>query len=172
MGNIKRMNKTFIFLVLIISTATRIVSAFPIPPSQFYGDITIDGKYADIGTNISVYDIGSVLCGSFSVEKKGGYILSCKGDNPKTIEDEGAKEGEPLNFYLNDKQIEAKALWHAEGFTRLDITLKTKNETIADIEYPSKEKEGIPGEAYLIVSLFLTIIIFIMVMMNKQDDKA
>ena len=178
MDNIKSTGRIFLLFLLIIGIFIRDVLAFPVLPSQFYGEIIIDGKFAQIGTNISAYDTSGILCGSCVVEKKGENILSCKGDNPTTAEDEGAGENEFVIVYVNNKSINPEAEWHSGEFSRLDLIIGTQTENmVSDPEYPSKEKMEYPSKErispidYILIILFLVIIVFVIVMMKKQESE-
>ncbi|MBW2974265.1 hypothetical protein KY366_00975 [Candidatus Woesearchaeota archaeon] len=166
MGNIKHISRAVILFVFIAGMLSQTASAFPVPPSQFYGDIVIEGIYADIGTNISAYDASGVLCGHFTLESKGKYIISCKGDNPATMEDEGAREKENVSFYVNGKKTLAEAGWHEGGFARIDIIIRKGNEATEELELPSRKE--VDGGLYMSFILFLIIIVFLSMRLVKE----
>lgn len=169
MDNIRNPCRGFVVFILIISIYIQGALAFPVLPSQFYGEIIIDAEYAPIGTNISAFDNDGSLCGSFALEKNGEYIISCKGDDPATSEDEGARENEYIIFRVNNKSTFYQAKWHQGGFSGLNLIIKIKNETEAGIEYPSKQR--IPPNFYLLITLFLGLIIFLFIKLKKISQQ-
>ncbi|MBU2440995.1 MAG: hypothetical protein KKA43_01570, partial [Nanoarchaeota archaeon] len=92
----------FIFILIIIIsgiTAVKYVSALPPLPTEFYGRITDYNSNASPGELVRAYDNDGVLCGSFTIVNRGFYgSLTCKGDDPETVEDEGATAGENITF--------------------------------------------------------------------------
>lgn len=70
---------------------------------NFYGlETTLDGQPVPVGTTVTVYDPQGVLCGEFVVTVEGRYgLLPVYGDDPLTEFDEGASEGDQLEFRLN-----------------------------------------------------------------------
>lgn len=145
-------------ILLVLSIAAYSVWGFPVRPSQYYGDVVIDGSYADVGTNITIYDNNGVLCGYFSTDKGGEYIVSCKGDNSETSKDEGANEGEFVSFYVNERKVGTNAKWNAEGFMKLDLRVGV--EIIEEYEIEKLSEKNVSGDMYLMIILFLVIMVF------------
>lgn len=172
----KKTNNTQKSLLILLLTAlltalfVNYVSAFPALPSQFYGKIAIDGKNAEYGANISAYYSDGVLCGTTVIEKNGKYILSCRGDDLATIEEEGAKENALIIFYVNNKSTESNAKWHEGEFIRLDFALETKNDTISPItEYPSEQRISMYN--YLLIAILSGIIVFCIIKIAKNQER-
>ena len=71
----------------------------------FVGQITLLTGLAPPGTEIGVFDPDGVLCGAFRIKTAGQYgMLHVYGDDPDTIIDEGAVEGDILSFRIMDFQ--------------------------------------------------------------------
>ncbi|MGV8150821.1 MAG: hypothetical protein ACP5NV_03785 [Candidatus Woesearchaeota archaeon] len=93
-----------IFLALFTVTYLSLSSAEPKLPTEFYGKITTYNFPASSGV-VRVYS-GATLCGSFSIVNGGYYgVLSCNGDDPQTISDEGGIDGESLVFRFNSDPV-------------------------------------------------------------------
>ncbi len=82
-----------------------IISAQESPPSawpeSYIGHATLDGQPAPSGLSITVKVTGtSETVGSATTGDGGAFSLDVIFDNPDTPEDEGAKEGDLLTWYL------------------------------------------------------------------------
>jgi len=70
---------------------------------DFLGDLQIKGKDAEPGDEIAFFDGDGILCGCFTVNKKGSYgIIHVYGDDPASSSDEGASMGEILTVKVWD----------------------------------------------------------------------
>ncbi|MBU4086890.1 MAG: hypothetical protein KKB21_04930, partial [Nanoarchaeota archaeon] len=53
-----------------------------------------------------------IICGMFNISREGEYgFLHVYGDDSITTLDEGAKRGDIIIFYINDKQLKGNASW-------------------------------------------------------------
>jgi hypothetical protein len=105
------------------------VAAFPPIGAEYYGRVLLhNGSDAPAGTEIKAYDSNGTLCGRFVVENDGYYgLLSCKGDDNETPEDEGAIAEEIISFTI-DKGASVSygnSVWEAASYKQVNIT---KNE--------------------------------------------
>ena len=96
--------------------------------ADFYGYINISGEPAEQGDEIGAYDNNGILCGVFVVDDKGQYgFLHVYGDDLTTSQDEGARQGQEINFKIydwsEDKVIEYdnNITWNSFKTTRVDI---------------------------------------------------
>lgn len=100
---------------------------------NFYGNLIISGKEAEMGDRIGVFDSASVLCGVFVVKEKGKYgFLHVYGDDLLTDKDEGAVENEELNFRIYDASENkesrgyvdnnVKPIWNSYEKMRVDLS--------------------------------------------------
>ncbi len=149
--------------------------AFSLLPSQFYGKLTIDGEHAPAGTEIAVYDKNRVLCGMFITEKNGEYIISCRGDNPDTGNDEGANEDESISFMVNNLTSYPDIKWHGGSFQNIDVNFKTNQDTIPNANLSPKilspEQERLPAQFLITILLILGVFVFILMgIRNKMFE--
>lgn len=94
---------------------------------DFFGEL----KGAEKGDILTVMDSDQVICGKFVVTQPGMYgFLHVYGDDPTTIEDEGAVLNDQLTFMLNQKIVSIDDVtWTGDKTKkRLDIKWNTKNE--------------------------------------------
>ena len=101
--NVKRKScEIFVVCALLIISASSAVFAFPPQPHDIYGDITINGVPAAIGTVIIAKDADEAVCGTFTVTSEGIYgFLHINGDDDGTLNDEGALSGDNVTFHVD-----------------------------------------------------------------------
>jgi len=109
-----------LMLVLLCNAAM----AIPMPPHQFYGNVTIDGKPAPDGTVISARINGVEYINTTT--SKGTYgmdrFIAIPSDDLDTPETEGGVEGDIIKFYVNG--IEAANVSFSSGSTsKLDLNI-------------------------------------------------
>lgn len=129
-------------LWLLVFTLFQLVSAVPYQAGEFYGILTQGSSPGPVGLNVSAYDGDSTYCGSFIVSNEGYYgLLSCKGDDPDSTEDEGATEGDLITFTIDGSPAvsEGNSTWSPGGFNELNLSFNTppligecENATIAE----------------------------------------
>lgn len=88
----------------------------------FVGQINLINGLAPPGTEIGVFDPDGVLCGAFRITTEGQYgMLHVYGDDPNTMIDEGANEGDILSFrimdFKNQMEIQSNAILTSPGET-------------------------------------------------------
>ncbi|MBM3241056.1 hypothetical protein FJZ31_32635 [Candidatus Poribacteria bacterium] len=96
----------YVLLMLLLPVIAR-GDVIPTPFSMdFWGNVTLDGQPAPIGTEITAYDPQGVLCGKYIVDKKEGlygYMHVYGDDTIQTPDvDEGASAGDIITFYINN----------------------------------------------------------------------
>jgi hypothetical protein len=114
-------------------------------PSDYSG-ITATTEWCDFwalqpgtlqpGDTIRAYDRDGILCGDTLVAPDGSFVLPVAGDDPITVEDEGALPGEEVHFTLNGRNVDvvgasanydtivvlgAKAVWENMGSKRVQF---------------------------------------------------
>ena len=73
--------------------------ALPPLPTEFYGRVRDYNYNGSSGEIVQAYDTAGTLCGSFVIVNSGFYgSLTCAGDDPETIADEGASAGENISL--------------------------------------------------------------------------
>ena len=153
---LNKLMKGIIFIVYLLLINQ--VFALPPLPSQFYGEVIINGVKAPVGTNISAYDPDNVVCGFIVIDEIGKYALSCKGDNLDTALDEGAKATDKITLYVNDIAVPTTAIWRSGSFNEGDISV---NSTLTENLSPPGRKYFYLFANLILAILFLVLIIVI-----------
>jgi hypothetical protein len=102
-----------------------LVLALPPLPTEFYGAIRVYNFNASPGEVVQAYDNNGILCGSFTIVNSGFYgSLTCRGDDPETVIDEGATAGENIIFRFRGgfTTIRGNATWGYGVFQYVNIT--------------------------------------------------
>jgi hypothetical protein len=83
---------------------------------NFYGTAHQgDGTPLSVGATVLALDPDGVVCGAAVVTIKGQYgLLACYGDDPTTLEDEGAWPGDTIQLVV-DGQVLGMGMWTARG---------------------------------------------------------
>lgn len=76
-----------------------------IHPAPLFTDFWASETDLRVGDVITVKDSDGVLCGMSIVTRDGEYLIHVYGDEPSTAEDEGAKVGERLQFFVNQNPV-------------------------------------------------------------------
>jgi hypothetical protein len=94
-------------------------SFFGIPQVMFvYGqNVTIHSVTVPQGTLVKAVDADGVICGEGQFLADGVYALGIYGDDPETIQDEGALPGEQVKIYFNNQQAVQTVEWTGFGET-------------------------------------------------------
>jgi len=106
----RSINVSIIFsIILVLSGMTLIVSATPLQPNKFSGDVTLNGVPAPLDTTINAF-IDGVHKGSITVEIAGKYgdfdglkYLDVSGDD--------SDDGKTINFMIDGVAAEQTAVW-------------------------------------------------------------
>ena len=98
-------------IILVLSGMTLIVSATPLQPNKFSGDVTLNGVPAPLDTTINAF-IDGVHKGSITVEIAGKYgdfdglkYLDVSGDD--------SDDGKTINFMIDGVAADQTAMWIA-----------------------------------------------------------
>ncbi len=78
------------------------VSVTPTPISTAFWATGTDLKIGDV---ITVQDNDGIACGVGVVQSDGTFLVHVYGDDPTTLEDEGANAGERLQFFVNYQPV-------------------------------------------------------------------
>ena len=83
---------------------------------NFYGTAHASGGAPlPVGATVLALDPDGVVCGATVVTTEGQYgLLACYGDDPTTLEDEGAQPGDVIQLVV-DGQMLGKGTWTAHG---------------------------------------------------------
>ncbi|MDD2666210.1 MAG: hypothetical protein PHD13_03220 [Methanocellales archaeon] len=121
--------KQLLYAILIVSFlmlfSTVVVEAqAPVLPCSFYGNVTIDGKPAPIGTEITA-KMDNKTCGNMTVREEGKYGESA--GEKLSVTGNIADENKIISFYVDGDEAEEKATWQIGGVNRLDLSVKKSN---------------------------------------------
>ncbi|MDF2956084.1 MAG: PKD repeat domain protein [Candidatus Alkanophagales archaeon MCA70_species_2] len=116
-------------VVVLVATAAASITTAQQPPAlpcQFYGNVTIDGAPAPVGTEI-VAKIDGEVRGNITVVEEGKY----GGSHAQKLIVVGnmSDEGKNITFYVDGIKAEQTAAWHSGGIFTLDISAKTQMPT-------------------------------------------
>lgn len=121
----RRLSRSFVLVTLgLLSLGPFAISgaaAQAQPPDRFYGTVTVDGKQQSVGTAVDAY-VGDTLCGSGSVEDRGGnviYFVDVLGGGQKPG---CAKDGDTVTFKVAGLSAKEKGTYQTGTATRLDLT--------------------------------------------------
>lgn len=131
-----------ILSIAILGIIIQIATAIPPLPSEFYGNVQIDGNPAPEGLLI-VAKLGDKECGNITVKKQGIYggestfdqrlIVSC-GDVPVT----GA-----ISFWANGNCADKAALVMAGSSQNVDLNIRTGNKVPVLTVTPGENEKNI-----------------------------
>ena len=120
-------------LVMVCTTTAKATTPPPTPCAFFGYEEASDAL--QVGDVVLAMDPQGVACSSFTVVTDGTYgFLYCYGDDPNTPDmDEGAIEGDPITFFINNVRQENMGIWTEGGTIQVDIGIPT----LVDITPPS-----------------------------------
>jgi hypothetical protein len=91
----------------------------PVPPDRFFGDVTLDGKPAPAGNNVTA-TIGGNVCGQVTVKSDSSYVLDVVSSN----EVAGCgTDGASVSFTV-DGNPAGSDTWASGKFSQLDLAAK------------------------------------------------
>jgi len=151
----------WVILLFLISVA----QAFPLLPSQYYGTLTMDGYYAPPGTEVSIGTSNTEICGSTIIQRVGYYSISCNGDNPSTSIIEGPKQGQVVEFFVNEQSTSISQEWKEGLFTRVDFDAESKIVETKAPEIASFEDD------IALIWVFLGLLVFVIYRLRKVYAK-
>jgi hypothetical protein len=103
------------FLLLLVIT----VSASPVLPAEYYGQVTLNGNPAPVGTEISV-TINNVVVGSIQTTAAGYYGGSGTFDPRLTVS--GTADGQTLVFLINGNTADQTSVFHPGKTQQLSLS--------------------------------------------------
>jgi len=102
-------------------------------PHEFYGNITINGLAAPVGTVI-VARIGDVERGRFTTTEIGGYGGSGTFDQRLIVSGEESEVGQMITFWMNGEQANQTVEYEPGQSTNLDLSSNTYPLNPGDIQ--------------------------------------
>lgn len=100
-----RLDKAVMISIIVLILALIAVEAYPPLPTEFYGSIIYYNEKAPSGRAINATDPQNVNCGAFTIVSTGFFgVMSCKGDFPDTLVDEGATSGDVIRFFYRNEE--------------------------------------------------------------------
>lgn len=103
-----------------VSTVVAQDDGAPVPPAAFYGNVTVDGEPAPVGTEIVAYVDGERR-GSIVTDERGTYGGSNALDEKLTVNGTRADEGATVTFRVDGERVDRTATWQPGSVTRLDL---------------------------------------------------
>ena len=111
--------------LLLPNAAYGLADSIPPYPCDYYG-IEESSDTLNIGSIITAKDPDGITIGQFTVTEDGKYgLLSCVGDNPSTVEDEGAVDGDIITFYIEGVRQQRQAQWKSANIISVDLGTPT-----------------------------------------------
>ena len=143
-------------------------SAVPPIPSEFYGEITIDGLPAPAGTEI-LAKINDQVVGGIDVESEGIYGSSGTFDSRLVINADEADLGQFITFWVGDRQAAQKITMQAGMSQNLDLTFIDGQEGTIDASLSLPVPQGPAStQAPLMAAPFLGLFAAIALMKKKN----
>jgi len=88
-------------------------SLFGVSASPYWMDVyDVSASGLPVGAVIVAYDPDGVPCGTFTVQDVGQWgVMHIYGDDPQTLEDEGAQSGDLIHFQVSGRQVAGRVVW-------------------------------------------------------------
>jgi len=117
-----------IVMLMVLSLSLSVAEAqggggAPILPSAFYGNSTIDGKPAPVGTVITA-KMDDKPCGNITVAEAGKYGGPGGFDPKLVVVGTAEDENKIISFYVDGATAGETVLWNSGGVKRLDLSVK------------------------------------------------
>jgi hypothetical protein len=122
-------NKLLIVLFVFVLLST-ITFVFAFTPTSEWKDFYGKASGGKVGNLITAKDPNGTICGQFTIASDGTYgFLPVYADDSLTSADEGAKAGDNITFYFNNKSV-GIGVWDAnKDIINLDLVLVKCNES-------------------------------------------
>lgn len=129
----------------------------PVFPCTFYGNVTIDGKSAPVGTEITA-KMDNKTCENITVKEKGRYGGPGKFDPKLVVSGAAEDENKIISFYVNGTKAEEAGTWNSGRVKHLDLSVKK-----AGSGGNGNEEEGAAASAipYTVLILLIAIVIVV-----------
>jgi hypothetical protein len=92
----------------------------PTPPNRFFGNVTLDGKPAPAGANVTA-TIGGNICGQTTVKSDSTYVLDVLSSNQTPG---CGTDGASVSFTVAGNSA-GSGTWTSGNFSQLDLAAKT-----------------------------------------------
>ena len=113
-----------VFSIAVVEAQER--GGVPILPCTFYGNVTLEGKPAPVGTEI-LAKMDDQTCGNITVMEAGKYGVAGGFGEKLVVSGTAEDENKIISFYVDGAEAEEKAIWHSGGVNRLDLSVKKSN---------------------------------------------
>jgi len=106
---------------------------------DFWGgseNVTLGGRPARVGDVITVRDPDGVICGEVVVTDPRGFVVHVYGDDRETGFDEGAEDGDRLEFYINGRRAEivlGEGIWREFGSEEIGLRASVQVREVSNI---------------------------------------
>ena len=130
----------------------------PILPCTFYGNVTIEGKPASVGTEI-IAKIDNNNRANITVMEEGRYGVAGGFGAKLVVIGAAEDENKVISFYVDGVEAEEKAMWHSGGVNNLDLSVKQSIVVEGD---GNAEDDGKTSMAVVIVLLVFFIALAIL----------
>ena len=127
-------------IVIFLSANVRTVSAFPVLPSSFYGEVKVNWMNAPEGTMIEAIIDGTVVATGVvqTYENNSVYAINVPGEDIDTPGRDGGKEGDTISFRVGGQMADQTAAWHSGTNVSVDLSLKTTSALLSAQEVASQ----------------------------------
>ena len=139
MKHLVRISSLSIIVFIISLFITVPVLAIPPLPSSFYGTVKVNNANVPDGTVIQVVVGGQVYAEEFTQTYQGNsvYALDVPGDNTDTAVQDGAREGDTVQFKIGGVLADQTAVWHTGTNVNLNLTASSTVPIITPQATPS-----------------------------------
>lgn len=114
---------SFLMVISIVLVEAQERGQAPILPCAFYGNVTIDGKPAPIGTEI-LAKIDNKNRENITVVEEGRYGVASGFGLKLVVIGTAEDENKIISFYVDGDEAEEKAIWLSGGVNNLDLSVK------------------------------------------------
>ena len=148
---LKTMFAPVLIACVVALLATTPTFAIPSPASSFHGAIKVNGENLPDGLLVVAWINGEAYASNYIQTDRGNsvYSLDVPGDDPDTLEREGGREGDTVQFELGGVLADQAGTWHSGTSVQLDLTLlasgvpPTMMPTISPDQLPTQTREPI-----------------------------
>jgi len=123
--------------------------AIPPLPSSFYGTVKFNDANAPDGAVIQALVGGQMYAEGFTQTYQGNsvYALDVPGDNTDTATQDGAREGDTIQFKIGGVLADQTAVWHAGTNVNLNLTASSSE----PISTPQATPSPVPTQTAIVL---------------------